>query len=319
MERFDAPWDAGLKISTWLLVAIMGGATALLGGLGLAISHGDPSLGWPLFIAPAVLPVILLATWSLAPRGYAIERGELVVERPLFPIRIPLRDIRAVGRLPSPPRLGLRVAGTSGLFGHYGRFWSPALGAYRLYATRRDGLVSVETAAARFVLTPEPIDPFVRALLARSPHARPGAATGAAGARPRMGWKIAAGVGGLVLLLVAGILGAIWGFAPRDAVLDEEGVVIERRWAGPVTLPYGSIQDAEVLAAGYARGWWRENGTSLGPVRYGRFASRALGRFRLYAWREGPFVLLETDEGRVVLTPDEPEAFVEALGGRIGR
>jgi hypothetical protein len=319
MERFDAPWDAGLRVSTWVLVAVMGGIAVLLAGLGLATSHGDASLGWPLFIAPVVLPVVLLSTWALAPSGFAIERGELVVERPLFPVRIPLGDVRAVTRLPSSPRLGVRVAGTSGLFGHYGRFWSPSLGAYRLYATRRDGLVAVETARDRFVLSPEPVEPFVRALLARAPHARPGAGPALSGDRPRMGWKIAAGVAGLVLLVVGGLLGAIWGFAPRDAVLADEGVRIERQWAGPVVLPYGSIQDAEVLAPGYARGWWRENGTSFGEIRYGRFASRSLGRFRLYAWRGGPFVLLETDEGRVVLTPDDPEAFVEALGGRIGR
>jgi hypothetical protein len=55
----------------------------------------------------------------------------------------------------------------------------------------------------------------------------------------------------------------------------------------------------------------------MGAVRYGRFASSALGPFRLYAWRQGPYVLLETDAGRVVLTPDDPERFVSELRSRL--
>jgi hypothetical protein len=55
----------------------------------------------------------------------------------------------------------------------------------------------------------------------------------------------------------------------------------------------------------------------MGQIRYGRFASRELGPFRLYAWRFGPYVLLETDQGRVVLTPDEPERFVATIRERL--
>jgi hypothetical protein len=55
----------------------------------------------------------------------------------------------------------------------------------------------------------------------------------------------------------------------------------------------------------------------MGAVRYGRFGSRELGPFRLYAWRYGPYVLLETDEGRVLITPDDPERFVVEVRERL--
>jgi hypothetical protein len=59
------------------------------------------------------------------------------------------------------------------------------------------------------------------------------------------------------------------------------------------------------------------NGTAgLFGVAYGIFTSRQLGQFRLYAWHRDGCVLLETAEGRVLLTPDDPDAFVTALRAR---
>ncbi len=34
---------------------------------------------------------------------------------------------------------------------------------------------------------------------------------------------------------------------------------------------------------------------------------------QLYAWRPDAFVFVDTDERRVVLTPDDPDAFVAAV------
>ena len=84
-----------------------------------------------------------------------------------------------------------------------------------------------------------------------------------------------------------------------------------------MALPLPEIRSAEVLAPQSGRRWWRTNGTAMGAVRYGRFASRELGPFRLYAWRYGPYVLLETAAGRVVLTPDDPERFVAELRAKL--
>jgi hypothetical protein len=59
-------------------------------------------------------------------------------------------------------------------------------------------------------------------------------------------------------------------------------------------------------------------GTSLpGGVAYGRFSSSALGTFQVYAWRGGPLVKLETADGPVVLTPDDPEAFLADVRARL--
>jgi hypothetical protein len=73
------------------------------------------------------------------------------------------------------------------------------------------------------------------------------------------------------------------------------------------------------MAPEYARRLRRVSGTYAGDVRYGHFRSRELGDVQLYAWRPGPYVLLETSRGRVVLTPDDRDAFVEAVQAALRR
>ena len=315
MTRFAAPADRALTATTWLISALL-----------LSLGLGLPALGWlvpaagdgpllPLLLVPLPLAAVVLLTWALAPRGFAIEAGELVILRPLRTVRIPLASITAVERL-SPHRMAgaLRVAGSSGLFGHYGRFWSRTLGHYRLYARRAGGLVGVDAGAGRFVLAPEPVEGFLTALRRAAPGAAERLPEAGPAARPRPGWWLAGGVLGAVLLMLGGTLVGVHAFAPRGASVTGAAVVIERQLARDVRIDLDAIRSAERLAPGYQLGWWRVNGTSwVGGVAYGRFASRALGRFQLYAWRRGPAVLLETRDGRVVLTPEDPDAFVEAV------
>jgi hypothetical protein len=46
----------------------------------------------------------------------------------------------------------------------------------------------------------------------------------------------------------------------------------------------------------------------------GHFTNRKLGAMRWYATRRNDAVLLQTTEGKkILLTPDEPEAFLQAL------
>lgn len=59
--------------------------------------------------------------------------------------------------------------------------------------------------------------------------------------------------------------------------------------------------------------------TSLGGfvAGSGGFDSHRLGEFDLYASRLDHSVLVETEDGRVIVTPDDPEDFLQALeGGR---
>jgi hypothetical protein len=318
--RFAAPWDRQLRIATVLILSLFvatGGGVLLFG---IRSSDGALELLFPFLIAPVALGAMVAFAWLLAPRGFALEDTSLVIERLLRPVHIPWAEIRAVAALPQGLGGAIRVGGNGGLFGYYGRYWSRSLGSFRLYATRRVGLVCIATSQEMFVLSPERSAQFVSALLARAPQAaRSLDATGLrslrVSARPAL--RAIALIFAAIACTFAILLAFIWGLSPVALEIVGDTLRVERRWASAVELPLAEIRKVELLAPQYGRHWWRRNGTALGAVRYGLFASRELGTFRLYAWRYGPYVLLETDRERILLTPDEPARFIAALTPRI--
>jgi hypothetical protein len=320
VSRFSAPWDRTLKVTTGIVSSVLVLVAASLIVLP-ALGGAEAEELRPILLGPAILvAAIAPAAWLLGPRGFAIEGGALVVERPLWPVRIPLGSIRAVELLPEGSLRGaIRVAGSSAFFGYYGRFWSRRLGLFRMYATRRTGLVLVDAGPGRFVLSPWPSDGFAQALLARAPRAERTAPPPPPGGMPRAAWIPLAAAAVAIPVLLGGVLGASWALGPRGAAVEEGAVVIERNWASPVELPLSSIREARLLHPEERRGWRRVSGVAMGRLAYGRFSSRGLGRFRLYAWRDGPCVLLELDGDRVVLTPDDAGRFLDDLRRRTGR
>jgi len=308
VPRFAAPWDRTLRAATLVAVVLLAAVVGVIAVL-TARAGGPPAL---VAGAAALVAATLGVTWSLAPRAFAVEAGEVRIERPLRPIAIPIRSIRSAGLLPRAALRGaLRLGGSGGLFGYYGRFWSRSLGAFRLYATRRDGLVRIDTPEERFVLSPEAPERFLEEVLARAPGARIAGDAPAerfpVGRRTKL--AIAAALA-LIPLGLAAVLGASFAWTPVGARVSPDAVVIERRWAWPAEIPLAEIHGAEVLPPGALRGARRVAGYSGGGIHYGRFQSEALGGFQLYAWQGGPAVLLETSGGRVVLTPDDPGELV---------
>jgi hypothetical protein len=317
MERFDAPWERTLWFTTGLFVILGPVMAVVLLGLDLQSALGPRGPTWALWVVPLGLAVATGLGWAFSPRGFAFDRAHLTVIRPLSPVRIPLASIRAMALIDRKQAGTLvRVAGSGGLFGYYGRYWSRALGAFRLYATRRDQWVVVDTDGGRFVLTPATPERFLAVLGRAAPQAGP-----ALPARPGgLGggtWKllVAAAVG--VPLLIGAILLAAAAYAPVAAVVEADAIRIERRWAGPDRLPLSGVRSVTPLAPEAARGWWRVNGVGgLGSSSYGAYRSEVLGPFTLYAWRRGPYLLLETGAGRVVLSADDPTAFVAEVEAR---
>ncbi len=317
MARYASPWDRKLKLSTALFLLL---ATGVAGWVALEESAPGGALPAPVLLVPALLGVIALLAWALAPKGYSIEAGRVRVERRLWPLEIPLRDVRAAEALPEGALGGsVRTWGSGGVFGYYGRFWSRRLGRYRLYATRASGLVRLVTARETWVLSPEPPGRFVEEVLARAPAAGPAAAGAGPVGAPGRSWLLPVGLASLVAVALAAVMAASWAWAPSSAAVAGGEVVIERRWAGPERIPLSTVTEVRPLGREDFRGWRRVSGVALGRASYGRYRSDALGPFQLYAWRRGPHVLLVTGTGKVVLTPDDWAAFVAEVRAGLGR
>ena len=320
MARYAAPWDRKLKLSTGLFVLLLAGVGGWIVSQGMGPE--PEALPGPLLAVPVLLAAIVLLAWALAPRGFSVEIGRVRVERRLWPIEIPLREVRSAEALSDDALRGsARVLGAGGAFGYYGRFWSRRLGHYRLYATRFSGLVRLVTSRGTFVLSPDPAGRFVEEVLAHVPSARlvaplePGPEPGL-----RRAWLLPAGLGAAVALSVGGVMVASWAWAPRSVSVVGGEVVVERQWAGPERIRLASVREVRLLSGADFRGWRRVAGVAnLGRVSYGSYRSDALGTFQLYHWRRGPHVLLETGDGKVVVTPDDWRAFVNDVRTGLGQ
>lgn len=160
---FQAGWDRRLTALTWACSAAVLAAALLVAWVGL--SRVDAGLPRALIVSGAALPLVALGCAALlAPRGYALDGKVLRIERRLGSLEIPLARVRAVEPLPAERLRGsLRLLGSEGFFGYFGRFRNRDLGHYRMYATRSDGYVLVE-AEVPIVLTPDRPAEFVAAL-----------------------------------------------------------------------------------------------------------------------------------------------------------
>ncbi len=172
-QRFPMSWDRTLRTTTAFFVLLLLGA-----GIGVPVLTWRAAGGGPAALPGLALPLLVLAValplaWALAPRALTVGEGAVRVERRLRPVVIPLAGLRAVGRLP-PGAEGtlLRLFGSGGAFGYYGRYWSRRLGAVRLHATRRTGYVVLEADGRRHLVTPDDAEAFVAAVRRAAPQAR---------------------------------------------------------------------------------------------------------------------------------------------------
>jgi hypothetical protein len=313
--------DGTLGLTTAVAVALaIGIPAAIAASLGHELAEG---LGWLALGACSLGPLSVPVVWALAPRGFSIERGALRVVRPLASIAIPLERVRAVGMVDGEVvRRSVRTLGVHGVFGNYGRFWSRALGAFRLYARRSRGAFVVVDAegAGRLVLAPSDARAFLEALRFEAPKASDLAFARPGRAHPHE--HVAIGLIAAVafpIVIAATVLLAAWALAPASIAVRGDAVVIARRNADATELPIARMRSARALAPAELRGLDGLSMSALAGARYGTYQSDALGRFRLYAHRGEAFVLLEGEDGRIVVTPDDPERFLGELRSRLAR
>jgi len=112
-------------------------------------------------------------------------------------------------------------------------------------------------------------------------------------------------------LVPLGVFAAAALMAPRGYQVGTDGLRV-RRPVLPVTIPAASIRQVERIAPDLVAGALRTLGTGGFFGYYGRFRSRGLGDFRMYATRSDGYVLVRADR-LYVLTPESPDAFVDAL------
>lgn len=144
-RHFHAPWSPTL----WILTIGAGGGVLI----GIVVS----GLLWLQVLLGGVLLIPLL----LSVQGYSVQDGQVLVHRPGWVTRLDLADLQMIEAVPGVMRGSIMTFGNGGLFGYVGHFRNEALGAYRVYATKRENAVVLHLEDRPVVVTPDEPEAFV--------------------------------------------------------------------------------------------------------------------------------------------------------------
>jgi hypothetical protein len=138
--------------STWILIAV------------LAFRFAYVTDKTPLVIM-LLTGLALVVGWAYHPVSYSINQTHLVIHRPLKNLLIDRDKIEAAFEVSKEDiSYSVRLFGSGGFFGYFGKFANRKLGNMTLYATRRDGAVLIKTGGKKLIITPDSPEGFVKEL-----------------------------------------------------------------------------------------------------------------------------------------------------------
>lgn len=149
--KFKAPWGGLLKgMSLFVVVLLVG--IALVG-----FFDGAPGL-------LVLYPLILSLAVPFMVRGYAIEGGELVVQRPFWTTRFSLAELVSAEVSPTAMKRCIRLFGNGGLFSFTGLYRNKELGTFRAFVNDFNRTVVLKFTSRTIVVSPERPQAFVDAI-----------------------------------------------------------------------------------------------------------------------------------------------------------
>jgi hypothetical protein len=109
---------------------------------------------------------VLGLAYAYSPQEYVVSGDSITVRRLIGRVHIPLDGLREA-RITTPDDVTycIRLWGSGGLFGYYGRFRTAKLGRCTWYVTDRKNTVVVRTNAKTVLFSPDDIDGFLESVI----------------------------------------------------------------------------------------------------------------------------------------------------------
>jgi len=160
-QRFAARWSLSVWIIT--LAVIVFTVFAVGGMLWTATRDSHTSEGWLLVLGALALPTVVCITVFFAPLGYSVLPRGVVIHRMGRNVAVGFEQIAEIRRIDSKEiGLAIRVFGSGGLFGWFGRFYGSRLGWFTAYGSSGRDLVLISlTDGAKIVISPHPAEGFL--------------------------------------------------------------------------------------------------------------------------------------------------------------
>ena len=113
-----------------------------------------------------ILTAVYILAFAFRPIGYSLNSTHLIIHRPIADLKIERPRISSAVLIDrSDIGFAIRIFAVGGLFGYFGKYWSPKEGSITYYATQKDNLILVITREKRkFIITPKNAEEFINDL-----------------------------------------------------------------------------------------------------------------------------------------------------------
>ena len=154
-HQFRAEWDKTVKVITFGVIALIVGLSVFFLLLALAESEAGLSL------AIVLPPLVLIVSTLFMIRGYVVTESQLIIPRLLWSNKFELSDLTEVTVEPHAMAKSIRMMGSGGFFGFFGRFRNQELGNYQAFVTDRSRSVVLKFGSKTIVVSPHDPHDFV--------------------------------------------------------------------------------------------------------------------------------------------------------------
>lgn len=110
------------------------------------------------FIAPAILPIIIIFLYCQMVVSINVEKYSLTIERRNYKqVVILFSDIKSIQQIPNEDmRFSVRTFGNGGMFGYTGKYYNRKQGSMTWYCTQRKNYIMIEkNDGKKIVFTPD--------------------------------------------------------------------------------------------------------------------------------------------------------------------
>ncbi len=160
MKEFGATLDKKTKTMTFLGIAMF---AFILFSFLPQLQKGERGGELGFYLTLALFLVAFLLPYLFHPVKYVLTEDELIIKRVIKPYVIKIREIKQIRPVSKDELRGtLRVFGSGGVFGYFGKFRNKNFGTMIFFTTRTDNRVYILTADGKnIIVSPDNVEEFV--------------------------------------------------------------------------------------------------------------------------------------------------------------